>query len=102
MAAKTKKLAPIPPGRILLKEFMEPHGVSQNRLARDLDVPVARVNEIVHGKRAITADTALRLAKYFGTSAEFWLNLQTGYDLRRARREAGKAIETRVRAIASA
>lgn len=102
MAAKKKLLAPIPPGRILLKEFLGPHGVSQNRLARDLDVPVARVSEIVHGKRAITADTALRLAKYFGTSAEFWLNLQTGYDLRRAQREAGKTIETRVRALSAA
>ena len=99
--SRKPKLEPIPPGEILLIEFMQPHGVSQNRLARDLDVPVGRVNEIVLGKRAITADTALRLAKFFGTSAEFWLALQSDYDLRRARRTLGEAIKTRVRTVAA-
>ena len=101
MATKRRLLAPIPPGEILRAEFMEPHGVSQNRLARDLDVAVGRISEIVHGKRAITADTALRLAKYFGTSAEFWLTLQADYDLRRARRELEEVIKTRVRTVAA-
>lgn len=82
--AKTRKLPPIPPGEILLREFMEPLGISQNRLARDIDVPVGRINEIVKGKRAITADTALRFSRFFGTSPELWLNLQTGFDLRGA------------------
>jgi addiction module HigA family antidote len=74
-------LDPIPPGEILRFEFMEPLGISQNQLARDLDVPVARVSELVHGQRSITADTALRLEKYLGVSAQFWLNLQSRYDL---------------------
>jgi addiction module HigA family antidote len=75
------KLAPIHPGEILLAEFLEPLALSQYRLAHDLSVPPRRINEIVHGKRGITADTALRLGRYFGTSAQFWLNLQTRYDL---------------------
>jgi addiction module HigA family antidote len=70
-----RKLDPIPPGEILLEEFMKPLGVSQNKLARDIDVPPARVNDIVHGRRAITADSALRLGKYFGVSPELWLGL---------------------------
>src|SRR5262245_12295583 len=90
--APMEKLDPIAPGEILLEEFMRPHGLTQNRLARDLDVPVARINDIVHARRGITADTALRLAAYFGTTAEFWLNLQTRYDLKVARRTAGRAI----------
>ena len=89
----------IAPGEILLEEFMRPHAVNQNRLARDIDVPVARINEIVKGKRAITADTALRLGKYFGTSAELWLGLQMEYDIRRARRDAWPAIEPRIRPL---
>jgi len=101
MTAKKRRLDPIPPGEILLEEFMAPFGLSQNRLARDLDVPVARVSEIVHGKRAITADTALRLAKYFGTSAELWMNLQSAYDLRRARRAGWPKAEPRVRTFAA-
>ncbi len=76
-----KAHAPIHPGEILLEEFLEPMEVSQYRLAKDISVPPRRVNEIVHGKRAITADTALRLARYFGTSERFWMNLQTRYDL---------------------
>lgn len=92
----------IAPGEILLEEFMRPHAISQNRLARDIDVPVARINEIVKGKRAITADTALRLGKYFGTSAELWLGLQMEYDIRRARRDLWPAIEPRIRPLTAA
>ena len=95
-------LDPITPGEILLEEFMRPLGVSQNKLARDIDVPVARINDIVHGRRGITADTALRLEKYFGASAEFWINLQTHYDLKIARRGAWRAIEKRIRPIEAA
>ena len=76
-----KKLAPIHPGEILLEEFLEPMGISQYRLAKDISVPARRINEIVHGLRGISADTALRLALYFGSSERFWLNLQTRYDL---------------------
>lgn len=72
---------PIHPGEILLEEFLEPMGLSQYRLAKDISVPARRINEIVHGKRAITADTALRLARYFETTEHFWMNLQTHYDL---------------------
>lgn len=82
MTTSGKKLDPIPPGEILLEEFLRPMGISQNQLARDLDVPVSRVAGIVGGERAITADTALRLATYFGTSPQMWLNLQNEYDLR--------------------
>ena len=76
-----RRLAPIHPGEILAEEFLTPLGVSQYRLALDISVPARRINEIVHGKRSITADTALRLSRYFGTSERFWLNLQTHYDL---------------------
>ncbi|MBI1977763.1 MAG: HigA family addiction module antidote protein [Candidatus Omnitrophica bacterium] len=75
------KLKPVHPGEILLEEFLNPLGISQYRLAKDIHVPARRINEIVQGKRAISADTALRLSKYFGNSAEFWLNLQARYDL---------------------
>ncbi|WP_267897607.1 HigA family addiction module antitoxin [Cryobacterium tepidiphilum] len=75
------KLAPIHPGEVLMEDFIEGFGITQNKLAVSIGVPPRRINEIVHGKRAITADTALRLAKYFDTSAQFWLNLQTRYDL---------------------
>lgn len=92
----------IPPGEILLEEFMKPLGVSQNRLARDIDVPPGRINEIVKGKRAITADTALRLGKYFGTTAEMWMNLQSEYDLRLARRRDWPQIEPKVRPLDAA
>ena len=77
----SKKIAPIHPGEILLEEFLLPMGISQNRLALDIRVPARRINEIVHGKRRITADTALRLAKYFDMSPQFWLGLQMDYDL---------------------
>lgn len=76
-----KKAPPIHPGEILLEEYLELLGISQYRLAKEISVPPRRINEIVHGKRSITADTALRLARYFGTSERFWLNLQTHYDL---------------------
>ena len=72
---------PIHPGELLLEEFLEPMELSQYRLAKDISVPARRINEIVHGKRGITADTALRLARYFGTSERFWMNLQMRYDL---------------------
>lgn len=75
------KIPPIHPGEILFEEFLEPMGVSQNRLAVSISVPPRRINEIVHGKRRITADTALRLGRFFGTSGQFWINLQSRYDL---------------------
>ncbi len=102
MAKSKNKLPLIPPGEILAEEFMKPHGLSQNRLARDLDISPARVHDIVHGKSAITANIALRLAKYFRTTPEFWLNLQSDHDLRKAQREIGAEIESRVRTLAAA
>lgn len=95
------RLPPIPPGEILLGEFMRPFGISQNRLARELHLPPTRIHEIVHGRRAITPDTALRLARFFGTTAEFWLNLQQRYDLLRTEREQGDEIRARVRPLAA-
>lgn len=77
----TRRLRPLHPGEVLLHDFLQPLRLTQYRLARGLSVPPRRINEIVHGKRAITADTALRLARFFGTSERFWLNLQTAYDL---------------------
>ncbi len=78
---KNKKLPPIHPGEILIKEFLKPMGLSQYRVAKDISVPPRRINEIVHGKRSISADTALRLGRFFGISPQFWLNLQTRFDL---------------------
>ncbi len=78
---KSKKLPPIHPGEILFDEFLKPMGISQYRLAKDTSVPPRRINEIVHGKRSVTADTALRLGRFFSMSPQFWLNLQTRYDL---------------------
>ncbi len=101
-AKKETRLDPIPPGEILLEDFMKPFGISQNRLARDIDVTPARIGEIVRGKRAITAVTALRLAKYFGTSPDVWLGLQMDYELRRARRDTWPSIEGRIRSINAA
>ncbi len=92
----TTALAPVHPGEVLLEEFLEPMGVSQYRLAKDISVPPRRINEIVHGKRAVTADTALRLARYFGTSDRFWLNLQTSYDLDVERGKLGDRLEAEV------
>ena len=76
-----KRFPPVHPGEILLEEFLRPMAISQYRLARDISVPPRRINEIVHGKRSVTADTALRLSRYFGLSDRFWLNLQTRYDI---------------------
>jgi len=90
------KLPPIHPGEVLLADFLEPLGLSQYRLAQDLSVPPRRINEIVHGKRAVTADTALRLARYFGTSERFWLNLQARFDLEVERDRLGPRLETEV------
>jgi addiction module HigA family antidote len=84
-----KKLPPIHPGEILLAEFLEPSGMSQYRLAKGISVSPRRINEIVHGKRAITADTALRLSRFFGTSERFWMNLQVRYDLQREKERLG-------------
>ena len=88
-----KRMPPMHPGEILLEEFLVPLGLSQYRVAKEAGVPPRRINEIVHGKRSVTADTALRLARLFGTSAEFWLNLQAHFDLERARDRAGSQIE---------
>jgi addiction module HigA family antidote len=93
----TRKLKPITPGEILLMEFLEPLAISQSKLARDLNVPVGRVNDIVRGKRTITPDTALRLGVYFSMSPEFWLNLQSHYDLKIAKQNLLPKIERSVR-----
>ena len=92
----TKRLEPILPGEILEEEFMRPLGLSANALARRLDVPVTRISEIVRGKRGITADTALRLSRLFGTSSDLWLGLQAEYDLRKARRDLSDAALGRI------
>lgn len=92
----TTTLPPVHPGEVLLEEFLEPLGISQYRLAKDISVPPRRINEIVHGNRSVTADTALRLARYFGTSDRFWLNLQASYDLDVEREKLGDRLETEV------
>ena len=86
-------ITPIHPGEILMEEFLEPLQISQNRLAVAIGVPPRRINEIVHGKRRITADTALRLARYFGTTDRFWLNLQTYYDLEVEKDQLGNTLD---------
>ncbi|MFI5624100.1 HigA family addiction module antitoxin [Nocardioides sp. NPDC051685] len=86
------KIPPIHPGEVLMADFIEGFGITQNKLAVSIGVPPRRINEIVHGKRSITADTALRLGRYFGTSAEFWLNLQAHYDLDLAADRAAEQI----------
>jgi addiction module HigA family antidote len=96
------RLEPIPPGEILAEEFMKPLGISQNRLSRDIDIPVSRVSDIIRGGRAITADTALRLAEYFGTSAEMWMRLQGDYDLRIARAHKWQEVKSRIRPLKAA
>jgi len=92
-------LPPISPGEILKEEFMAPLGISQSRLARDLDIPQSRLSAIIRGKRGISADTALRLAEYFGTSPRFWLNLQMEYDLRRLQQTDWPRIRPRIRKL---
>ncbi len=96
-----QKLQPVHPGEVLQEEFLKPMGLSQNRLALDTGVPARRINEIVLGKRGVTADTALRLARYFGTSPQFWMGLQADYDLDMAQERLGKRLEREVRAFAS-
>ncbi len=88
-----KDLPNIHPGEVLLEEFLVPLGISQNRLARTMGVPPRRINEIVHGKRAVTADTALRLARALGTSEQFWMGLQADYDLEEARKAASDSLD---------
>jgi addiction module HigA family antidote len=102
MAKTTRFLNPIHPGEILLEDFLKPLGISINRLARDLHVPPNRVHAIVHGARAITADTALRLGLYFGVSPQTWLNLQAEYDLRMTTRAFGEEIRKNVRRLDAA
>lgn len=98
----SKKLAPVHPGEVLMEEFLKPMGISQNHLAVRIGVPARRINEIVLGKRRITADTALRLAQYFGTSAKFWLGLQMDYDLDMASDELGNRLDREVTSYAAA
>ena len=97
-----KELHPVHPGEVLLEEFLKPMGLSQNRLALDISVPPRRINEIVLGKRSITADTALRLARYFGNSPQFWLGLQRDYDLDIAAETLGDRLEREVQSSAMA
>ena len=92
-----KHLEPIHPGEILVEEFLNPMGISLSALARDINVPPGRISQIVGGKRAITADTALRLGKYFGVSPEMWVGLQSDYELRLARRSSGREIDRTVK-----
>jgi antitoxin HigA-1 len=94
-----KLLDPVLPGEILCKEFMEPLGVSQNKLARDIDVPVTRISDIAHGRRGITADSALRLGVYFSTTPEFWMNLQMRYELKVSKRDSWPTIEKNIRPL---
>jgi len=100
MAHATATNPPIHPGEILLAESLEPMHITQYRLAKDISVPPRRINEIVHGKRAITADTALRLARYFGTTDRFWLNLQARYDLEITKDRLGDRLDREVTAAA--
>ncbi len=95
---KKEKMTPIHPGEILQEDFLMTMGISQYRLAKDISVPPRRINEIVHGKRAVSADTALRLSKYFGTSERFWLNIQTKYDLEVEKDKLGERLEHEVHA----
>ena len=97
MVKRTKIIPPIHSGETLREDFLKPLGLSANRLAMELLVPVTRINDLVRGKRAITADTALRLARYFGTTAQFWMNLQANYELEKARDVRGPEIAGRIR-----
>lgn len=94
-----KKMKPIHPGEVLLGEFLVPMDISQYRLAKDISVSARRINEIVHGKRSITADTALRLGRYFGTSAQFWMNLQDHFDLEVELDKIGDRLDKEVNAL---
>ena len=88
-----KKLSPITPGDVLIEEFLRPMGISQNQLAKDINVPANRISQIIHGKREISADTALRLGRYFGIEPEFWLNLQLRYNMKITISKVGEKIE---------
>ena len=99
---KNKQLPPIHPGKVLTEEFLEPMRISQYRLAKDTSVPARRINEIVHGKRAMTADTALRLGKFFNMTAQFWMNLQSRYDLEIAEDNLAGKLEKEVHAYKDA
>ena len=96
----TKKNPRVHPGDVLQEEFLVPMGISQYRLAKEISVPARRINEIVHGTRAITADTALRLGRYFGMSEQFWLNLQAHYELEREKERLGKRLDEEVKILA--
>lgn len=98
---KDKRLPPIHPGEILMEEFLKPMGISQYRLAKDISVPPRRINEIVHGKRSISADTALRLGRFFGISPQFWLNFQTRFDLEITEDILADRLEKEVQVISS-
>ena len=98
--SRSKKLPPIHPGEILQEEFLSPLGISQYRLAKETSVPPRRINEIVRGLRTISADTSLRLARYFGTSERFWLNLQARYDLELEKDRLGKRLQSEVTVLA--
>ncbi len=97
----TKKIPPVHPGEILLEEFLKPMGISQYRLAKNIHVPARRINEIVLEKRSISADTALRLSRYFGMSERFWINLQAWYDLESEKDRLGKRLEKEVSVLAA-
>ncbi len=97
---RTNKMPPVHPGEILMEEFLTPMGISQYRLAHDISVPPRRINEIVHGTRSVTADTALRLGRYFGISPQFWLNLQAHFDLEQEQDRLGDRLEQEVRTFA--
>ena len=99
---RANKMPPVHPGEILMDEFLTPMGISQYRLSRDISVPPRRINEIVHGNRSVTADTALRLGRYFGISPQFWLNLQAHFDLEREQDKLGDRLEQEVQALAMA
>lgn len=99
---KTNKMPPVHPGEILMEEFLTPMGISQYRLSHDISVPPRRINEIVHGTRRVTADTALRLGRYFSISPKFWLNLQAHYDLEQEQERLGNRLEQEVKTFAMA
>ncbi len=99
---RRRKLPPVHPGEILFEEFIKPLGITQYRVAKDIKVPARRINEIVHGQRAVTADTALRLSRYFGTSDRFWLNLQARYDLEAEKDRLGDRLKKEVAVLAKA
>jgi len=102
MTRKTKVIPPIHPGETLAEDFLKPLGLSANRLAMELLVPVTRIHDIARGRRAITADTALRLARYFGTTPQFWMHLQANYDLEMAQDVRGPEIADRIRPLKAA